>query len=244
MSRAHSTRRRRPASRGRFGALVVDWNDEVVGDRRWVLVVPVKRLAAAKTRLGPPYDQHRRELALAFAVDTTAAALACPLVSAVQVVTDEPLAAERLAATGAQVTGDDPDAGLNPALVHGATLAAATHRGASVGTLAADLPALRPDELTELLRTATAHPRCFVRDAAGSGTTVLLARTVGLLAPEFGPRSAARHAASGAVEVGAGLGSLRRDVDTAADLAAAVRLGVGPATARALAGLPDPAAQG
>ena len=51
--------------------------------RRWCLVLPVKRLSGAKTRLGPPYDGDRARLALAFALDTAAAALACPLVAAV-----------------------------------------------------------------------------------------------------------------------------------------------------------------
>ena len=53
--------------------------------RRWCLVLPVKRLDVAKTRLGPPYADHRRSLALAFALDTTVAALACPLVATVQI---------------------------------------------------------------------------------------------------------------------------------------------------------------
>jgi 2-phospho-L-lactate guanylyltransferase len=203
--------------------------------RRWCLVLPVKRLAVAKTRLGPPYDGQRRTLAIAFAVDTAVAALACPLVASVQVVTDEPEAARALSAVGADITGDHPDAGLNPALAHGAALAARTHPGASVGTLSADLPALRPAELAVALRTAAGHCRSFVRDTEGTGTTLLLARTADDLRPMFGAGSAARHAGSGAYEVTAeALPSLRRDVDTAADLDAAVVLGVGAWTARAL----------
>lgn len=204
--------------------------------RRWCLVLPVKRLPVAKTRLGPPYDDHRATLALSFALDTTLAALACPLVAAVQVVTDDPEAALALSAIGAEVTGDDPDAGLNPALEHGAELAARHRPGTSVGTLAADLPALRPAELAVALRNAAGHRRSFVRDAEGSGTTLLLARVAGDLRPMFGPGSASRHAGSGGHEIAAdALPSLRRDVDTAADLDAALLLGVGPWTARALA---------
>ena len=203
--------------------------------RRWCLVLPVKRLTVAKTRLGPPYDGHRAALALAFALDTTLAALACPLVAAVQVVTDDAEAADALSAIGADVTADVPDAGLNPALVHGAALAARHRPGTSVGTLAADLPALRPAELAVALRNAAGHGRSFVRDAEGTGTTLLLARAAEDLRPMFGPGSAARHAGSGGHEVGTdSLPSLRRDVDTAADLDAALLLGVGPWTARAL----------
>lgn len=206
--------------------------------RRWCLVLPVKRLAVAKTRLGPPYARQRRSLALAFALDTTVAALACPLVASVQVVTDDPEAAAELAAVGAVVTGDHPDAGLNPALAHGAAQTALTHPGAAVGTVAADLPALRPGELAVLLARAAQHPRCFVRDADGTGTTLLLAQDPDDLRPMFGPGSAVRHARSGAVEVPAHrLPSVRRDVDTAADLDAAIALGVGTWTSRVLDGL-------
>jgi len=218
-----------------------DWQDRPVDDasRRWCLVLPVKRLSGAKTRLGPPYDGDRARLALAFALDTTAAALACPLVAAVQVVTDEPEVAAALAAVGAEVTGDAPDAGLNAALAHGATLASRAHPGTSVGALAADLPALRPAELTAALRAAARHGRSFVRDAEGTGTTLLLSRSARDLRPMFGPGSAARHAGSGAHEVDpASLPSLARDVDTAADLEAAAALGLGPWTAGLLAGRP------
>src|SRR3954464_5413205 len=54
----------------------------------WIVAIPVKRTAIAKSRLAPAYPQHRPELARAFAVDTTAAAVASPLVRAVLVVTD------------------------------------------------------------------------------------------------------------------------------------------------------------
>lgn len=203
---------------------------------RWCLVLPVKRLDEAKSRLGPPYDGRRRALALAFALDTAAAALACPLVAAVQVVTDEPEAAAALRAVGADVTGDDPGAGLNPALTHGAALAERRHPGTAVGTLAADLPALRAAELAVALVDASACDRAFVRDALGSGTTLLLARKAALLRPSFGRGSAERHASEGAQEIAADrLPSLRQDVDTAADLDAALVLGVGGWTAQALA---------
>ncbi len=206
--------------------------------RRWCLVLPVKQLDVAKTRLGPPYADARRSLALAFALDTTVAALACPLVATVQVVTDDPEAAAELTAVGAAVTGDHPDAGLNPALAHGAALAARMHPGTAVGTVTADLPALRPDELAVLLGRAARHERSFVRDAQGTGTTLLLALDADHLRPMFGAGSAERHARSGAVEIAADrLPSVRRDVDTAADLDAALTLGVGSWTSRVLDGL-------
>jgi len=203
--------------------------------RRWCLVMPVKRLVVAKTRLGPPFDGARESLALAFALDTATAALACPLVAAVQVVTDDAGAARALEAAGADVIPDEPDAGLNAALEHGAALAARRHPGTSVGTLAADLPGLRPAELGATLRAACGHGRSFVRDAAGTGTTMLLARSAHGLRPMFGPGSAARHAGSGGYEILAQrMPSVHLDVDSADDLEAAVALGVGPATAQVL----------
>ncbi|WP_328519368.1 2-phospho-L-lactate guanylyltransferase [Kribbella sp. NBC_00359] len=197
----------------------------------WILAIPVKRTAIAKSRLASAYPQHRPELARAFAVDTTAAALASPLVRAVLVVTDDPVVAADVSAVGARVVPDLPSAGLNEALLHGATVAAAEFPGTGVAALSADLPALRPAELTAVLAACVA-PRSFVIDQPGTGTTLLAAAPGVALDPRFGVGSALAHQASGAVSVElAGIESVRRDVDTAADLAHAVQLGVGPATA-------------
>ena len=194
----------------------------------WCLVVPVKRLAVAKTRLASVAGRHRSDLALAFALDTVEAALGCDLVSAVVAVTDEPDAARALAALGAIVVGDEPDAGLNPALVHGAAVARADHPDCGIGALSADLPALRVAELATALRAGTDHDASFVRDAVGDGTTLLLARRATAFAPQFGAGSAQLHASAGAVELLGDLPSVRRDVDTERDLAVAAALGLGP----------------
>ncbi|WP_329479722.1 2-phospho-L-lactate guanylyltransferase [Kribbella sp. NBC_01484] len=197
----------------------------------WILAIPVKRTAIAKSRLASAYPQHRPELARAFAVDTTAAALASPLVRAVLVVTDDPVVAADVSAVGARVVPDLPAAGLNEALLHGATVAAAEFPGNGVAALSADLPALRPAELTAVLAACVA-PRSFVIDQPGTGTTLLAAAPGVALDPRFGVGSALAHQASGAIPIElAGIESVRRDVDTAADLAHAVQLGVGPATA-------------
>lgn len=199
---------------------------------QWCLVLPVKRLSLAKTRLAEVAGEHRIDLALAFALDTATAALACDGVRAVIVVTDEPGAARALAGVGALVIDDGPDAGLNPALVHGADVAARAHPGTAVGALSADLPALRPDELRAALAGAPELGAAFVRDAAGSGTTTLLARRRRDFTPVFGPGSADAHLLGGAIELhGDAFPSLRQDVDTSADLAQALAMGVGPHTA-------------
>jgi 2-phospho-L-lactate/phosphoenolpyruvate guanylyltransferase len=204
----------------------------------WSLVVPVKLLALAKSRLATLAGQHRPALALAMAADTVAAALACEEVTRVIAVTDDPEAAGVLAGLGAVVTGDEPRSGLNPALRHGAGLATARWPGTGIGALAADLPSLRPAELAVFLRAAAAWPQAFVPDAAGSGTTLYTARPDATFAPRFGLGSAARHLAAGAAELALpGLVSLRRDVDAPADLAEATGLGVGPRTAAVAARL-------
>jgi 2-phospho-L-lactate/phosphoenolpyruvate guanylyltransferase len=197
----------------------------------WILVIPVKRTAIAKSRLAAAYPQHRPELARAFAVDTTAAALESPLVHAVLVVTDDPVVSADVTAVGARVVPDLPGVGLNEALEHGAAIAAAEYPGMGVAALSADLPALRPVELSAALASCVAD-RSFVIDLPGTGTTMLAAGPGIPLDPRFGVGSALAHQASGAhpIEL-TSIDSVRRDVDTAADLAHAVQLGVGPRTA-------------
>ncbi|KJY42225.1 2-phospho-L-lactate guanylyltransferase [Streptomyces sp. NRRL B-1568] len=205
----------------------------------WTLVVPLKPLAAAKSRLARGAAQlPRPALALAFALDTVGAALACPCVRDVVVVTDDRPAGARLAALGARVLAEPPGrGGLNAALAHGAQSIRGQWPNSAVATLNADLPALRPAELGRVLDSAGEFPRAFLPDAAGIGTTLLAAAPGMELAPAFEGRSRARHLASGAREIVlAGVDSVRRDVDTEEDLRAALALGVGPRTTAALGG--------
>lgn len=212
-------------------------HDPVVAGQRWGIVVPVKRLAVAKTRLAAYGDALRESLALAFAADVVTAAQDCARVVDVLVVTDDERARASLSAQGARVVTDDPDAGLNPALDHGADLLRATDHELAVATVSSDLPSLRAADLDAALTSVLAGTRGFVADAAGTGTTLLAAGSGARLAPSYGPGSAERHARSGAVAL-RGTDALRRDVDTPADLRAAVRLGVGPHTRMLLAALP------
>ncbi|MEI7031058.1 2-phospho-L-lactate guanylyltransferase [Streptomyces pratensis] len=203
----------------------------------WSLVVPLKPLARAKSRLGRATGEASRpRLALAFAQDTVAAALACARVRNVVVVTDDPEAAAALSALGARIVRDAPGAGLNAALAHGARAVRLARPAAAVAALNADLPALRPGELARVLDFASSFPRAFLRDAAGIGTTFLSAGSGAEFRPAFGGPSGARHLASGAADMSRpGLDSVRRDVDTVEDLRVALTLGVGPHTARLMA---------
>jgi 2-phospho-L-lactate guanylyltransferase len=157
------------------------------------------------------------------------------------VVTDDPRAAEVLAGLGAVIVPDEPGRGLNQALRHGAAHAGSRWPRSGIGGLAADLPALHPSELSSALRAAARWPQAFVPDSAGSGTTLYTARPGTVFRPRFGPRSAARHRAAGAVELAQpGLRGLRRDVDEPADLRGAGELGLGTRTAALAARLAAP----
>jgi len=199
----------------------------------WTVVLPVKVLARAKSRLAVLAGSRRADLALALASDTVSAVVACPEVARVLVVTSDATAGSRLAALGARVVPDEPGDGLNAALRHGASVAADRWPGSGVAALAADLPALRPAELGRALRAASAvGGAAFVPDAAGVGTTMYAAAPGVVFRPMFGGASRARHASAGAVELCLdGVLGLRRDVDTPEDLRAAVALGAGFRTA-------------
>jgi len=197
----------------------------------WSVVIPVKVLAIAKSRLAGLDDADRRALALAMAADTVAATIACPLVGAVVVVSDDPTVAAEVAPLGAVAVADTPGAGLNRALTAGAEHAAQRWPGHGLAALLADLPALSAGELTIALTVASAATQAFVADAAGSGTTLYTARPGIPFRPQFGPQSRTRHYQAGATELNPpGIAGLRQDVDTVADLRAAAAIGLGRRT--------------
>jgi 2-phospho-L-lactate guanylyltransferase len=195
---------------------------------RWTVLVPLKSTPDAKSRLLPASVDaaaHAR-LVRAIRTDTVAAARDAAGVARVLLVVDR-----AGAAAGAEEFVQSAP-GLNPALAEAAAHAMRQWPQDGVAALVGDLPALRPEELDSALAAAAARPRTFVADAAGTGTTLLAAAPDTALDPRFGAGSAARHRQVATVlPAGSGLG---RDVDTATDLAAALDLGVGPATAAVL----------
>ena len=200
------------------------------------LVIAVKRLAAAKTRLAPVFSAATREaVVLAMMVDTIKAALAVPALLTVTVVTPDQVAAQAALDTGAHVfTDPTPDGHRNP--LNNAISAAETvirDSTPNVVALQGDLPALQPQELAEAIAAARSYPRSFVGDRHGTGTSALFAFGVGL-EPLFGPDSARRHQHSGAIELTGAWPGLRCDIDTPDDLLVARRLGVGTATTQAI----------
>jgi 2-phospho-L-lactate guanylyltransferase len=195
---------------------------------RWLVVIPVKPLTAAKRRLrGAVPDPAHSDLVLAMALDTVAAVLR---LADVMVVCDDFAVREATHELGAQAVPDKPQAGLNAALRFGSDQATG-----AVAALAADLPALRPAELAAALSAAEREPRAFVPDVSGTGTTLLTALAGYDLDPRFGVESARAHRVSGARSLPGDWPTLRHDVDTPADLARAEVLGLGHHTARLLA---------
>lgn len=201
------------------------------------LIIAVKRLSVAKTRLAPAFPAPQREaVVLAMLVDTIAAASAARGLEHITVVTPDEAAAAAAADLGAEVLADPTPDGHGDPLNNALAAAERAVAGSvpNIVVLQGDLPALQSYELEEAIAAARAHPRSFVADRHGMGTAALFAFG-SALDPRFGRDSSTRHRQSGALELTGAWPGLRCDIDTPEDLAVARRLGVGPATARALA---------
>ncbi|MDQ6642519.1 MAG: 2-phospho-L-lactate guanylyltransferase [Actinomycetota bacterium] len=192
------------------------------------LVVPVKTLSRAKSRLQGFTDVVRRDLMRAFAMDALTASLASPMVSAVHVVTDEPDLAASVLRLGCSVLPDSGAGDLNRALRSAVASLAGRPGTGPVAAMLGDLPCLVTDDLTEALAAIVGAG--FVADAAAAGTTLLAVWERTRFDPRFGETSRANHLAAGFAEVPLGVRTLRLDVDTAEDLVEAVNVGVGAHT--------------
>ena len=189
---------------------------------QWTVIIPVKALPNAKSRLAAasPDDVAHARLVTAMRRDTAHAARNAATVARVLVVAD------RSGDPTADLVQTLP--GLNEGLSEAASVAAQRWPTDGIAALVGDLPALHSEELAAALADAADHPRAFVADAAETGTTLLTARPGVPLRPAFGRGSAARHARH-AVAVSGGPG-LRTDVDTVEDLSQAELLGFGLST--------------
>ncbi|MGH3559943.1 MAG: 2-phospho-L-lactate guanylyltransferase [Mycobacterium sp.] len=201
------------------------------------LIIAVKRVSDAKTRLAPVFSAQTREnVVLAMLADTLTAAANVGSLRCITVITPDDAAAAVAADLGADVLSDPTPQG-HPDPLNNAIAAAERVVAESVSNivvLQGDLPALQTQELTEAIAAARQHKRSFVADRLGTGTAALCAFGTAL-DPRFGPDSSARHRRSGAIELTGAWPGLRCDIDTPDDLTVARRLGVGPATTRAVA---------
>jgi 2-phospho-L-lactate/phosphoenolpyruvate guanylyltransferase len=201
------------------------------------LIIAVKRLAAAKTRLAPVFSARTREhVVLAMLIDTLTAARRVRSLGSITVITPDEAAAAAATDLGANVVADPTPDGHRDPLNNAIATAEQAVAGSFANFIAlqGDLPALQTQELSEAIAAARQYRRSFVADRLATGTAALFAFG-GPLDPQFGPDSSARHRRSGAIELTGAWPGLRCDVDTPADLAAARQLGVGAATARTIA---------
>jgi 2-phospho-L-lactate guanylyltransferase len=196
-------------------------------------LVPVKRLDDAKGRLAPELGPiERRLVAIAMLEDVLAAVAAADAQATAVVVSPDREVWRRAEALGCRVV-EEPDGGdLNTALRLAAGAAGAVGGADGLLVVAADLPLAEPSALARVAGALEGAPVVVVPSADGAGTNVLGWRDPAAFEPRFGPGSAARHlAVDGAVRVDEP--TLAADVDTAADLAAALgRLAPGSVTAR------------
>lgn len=195
-------------------------------------VIAVKNLDLAKSRLADRMrPEHRARLVLAMLADTVTAAAAVERICSVTVVTPDPAVAGLARALGANVHPEPRISDLNAALDDAAAALRRAHGPVALLALQADLPALRPEELSAMLSVAPPGRRSLVVDHAGTGTAALFAAGGAVaLDPRFGPGSARAHIAAGARDLTGDWPGLRLDVDTAADLDRATALGAGAST--------------
>jgi 2-phospho-L-lactate guanylyltransferase len=158
----------------------------------WTVLLPVKVLARAKSRLANLAGDRRGELALALASDTVSAVLACPEVARVVVVTSDPVAGPLLASLGAIVVADEPADRLEGANGSGRS-------GGSDG-FGARVGAESPDELgvQDLLNAALRHGAAFAaRRWPGTGLAALTADLPAVNPAELATALRAAGAAAG-----------------------------------------------
>jgi 2-phospho-L-lactate guanylyltransferase len=200
---------------------------------RTAAILPVKRFAHAKQRLGGSIaDPQRERLARAMVSDVLGALACASSIERTIVVTSEPSVASQAGALEALVLADDAQEGQSEAVMIGVARAL-SERYERVLCVPGDCPALEHAELDLLLgatrdedRASEAHERevVIVPDRHGTGTNGLLLTPPDVIVPSFGPGSCARHRAlaraAGAVWRLEHPPSLLLDIDTREDLAA------------------------
>jgi 2-phospho-L-lactate/phosphoenolpyruvate guanylyltransferase len=198
-------------------------------------ILPVKRFARAKRRLGASVaEELRLDLARAMVGDVLSALRDCRSIDLTIVVTSEQSVGAAAIYQGALVVEDSAEEGQSAAVRLGLELALG--KGAERALcIPGDCPALDPNELDALLRAhdpaatgsarfETANEVVVIPDRHGTGTNGLLLAPPDAILPSFGPGSCERHRElARAAGVACHLerpASLLLDIDTGADLQA------------------------
>jgi 2-phospho-L-lactate guanylyltransferase len=191
---------------------------------RTFAILPVKRFAAAKARLGDELSAGtRRALAESMVTDVLMALRRTAVIDEVLIVTSEPTAEAIGHGYGATVIADHDEEGQSAATLIGIEHAL-EHGATRVLLVPGDCPALDPAQLTELLqRPPGDRSVTIVPDRHGSGTNALVLVPPDVIEPAFGEDSRARHeqaaAAAGVPCRVESVPTLLIDVDTGDDLA-------------------------
>jgi 2-phospho-L-lactate guanylyltransferase len=209
-------------------------------------VVPVKRLAAGKSRLAAALGREAaRSLALAMLADVLAAIRASGRVDRIVVATPDPEVGEAARALGAEArVAEDP--GLNAAL--DATAAALADPGGALLVVLGDVAGASGRDLARLFDALgdLPGPGAVLAPARDGGTAALLRRPPGAIPSRFGADSAKAHREA-AEQAGVPfrelpLPSLAIDLDRADDLRALLASdAAAPRTRELLARLGAPA---
>ncbi|MHB8959400.1 MAG: 2-phospho-L-lactate guanylyltransferase [Candidatus Limnocylindrales bacterium] len=193
--------------------------------RRTAVVIPVRALEGAKSRLGEVLDaEERRELVELLLRRTLEAAQAVPGVEIVAVVSPDAAALAVARSAGAQPIVQHTS-GLNPGLVEAREALAG--RAERLLILPADLPGITADDVAAVLLLADEAAQggrpavVLAPDRHERGTNALLLDPPAVIEPSFGGESRAVHASLAAAAGAAYLelvGRLGLDLDTPDDL--------------------------
>ncbi|OGN82651.1 MAG: 2-phospho-L-lactate guanylyltransferase [Chloroflexi bacterium GWC2_73_18] len=195
-----------------------------------IVVVPVRSLEGAKTRLGEALDpEERLELTARLLVRVVGAVRTWGRNRETIVVSPDPAVLELAVRLGARALRQ-ASSGLNEALEEARSDPSVASAGALL-VLHADLPAISPGALDRVVDAAdgatiaaTAPVAVVITDRRGEGTNALLLRPPGLLPFAFGPGSHRAHLeaarAAGAAAISLTDHELSFDLDTPDDLLA------------------------
>jgi 2-phospho-L-lactate guanylyltransferase len=184
----------------------------------WTVLVPLKRLAEAKSRLDLAAVQRQR-VAVAMTRSMLIACRASTRVGRIVAVLQDPEDGDQFASLVEEIR-IEAIPGLNPAIRRAEAALRGREMRGRVAVLPGDLPFVTSVDIDQALALAAGHRRSFVPDRQASGTILLAATEGTALDPHYGPDSAGRHLSTGARMLAVAVGSgLRHDVDVVTDLA-------------------------
>ena len=185
-------------------------------------IIPVKPLKQAKSRLaGALQPEQRYELAQSMLRHVLSVATDVQPVGGVLVISRDTKALAIAREFGAKTLQEGALSNLNPALTR-ATMVVKSWRADAVLILPADLPFIRADDISAMIRLAGERSMIIATDRQHDGTNALLVRPAGAIAYDYGSGSFERHislaeAAGLTVSVYQSEG-LSLDIDVPADL--------------------------